>query len=140
MSSAKGDLIERVGQAAGKVTGHAEAAAERVVPHEDRTLIKRAMDLPTTKKITLARRLWRDPRIGAAARAPLIAGLAYAVLPLKVTPKFLGPLREYEKFAGLGLLLWMLVRLAPRDVLEEQINDLERPSLWDRLRGRGSSE
>ncbi len=131
-------MVERAGEAAGRAAGRAQEIADRVVPGEERGLVRRAMALPLRKKLRLARRLWRDPRMGAAARAPLIAGLAYAVLPIKVTPRFLGPLREFEKVAGLALLLWLLVRLAPRDVLAEHIEDLERPGFLDRLRGKGA--
>jgi hypothetical protein len=131
-----GQLIERVSGAAGHAAGRAQALAARAVPEAERGVIRRAMDLPLNKKLALVRRLWRDPRMGAAARAPLVAGLVYAVLPIKVTPKVLGPLREFEKVVGLGALLWLLLRLAPRDVIEEHLDALDRPGLWQRLRGK----
>jgi uncharacterized membrane protein YkvA (DUF1232 family) len=135
--SAKTDVVEKVSDLAGRATGQAQALADRAVPEEERGLIRRAMDLPLRKKLALARRLWRDPRMSAYARAPLIAGLAYAVLPIKLTPKWLGPLREAEKIAGLALLLWLLVRLAPRDAVQEHLDALDKPGLWSRIRGRG---
>lgn len=131
-----GEMFQRVSGAAGRAAERAQGLADRVLTEDERGLIGRVMDLPLQKKLQLARRLWRDPRMGAAARAPLLAGLVYAVLPLKVTPKVLGPLREFEKVVGLGVLLWLLVRLAPRDVVAEHLDALERPGLWDRVRGR----
>lgn len=135
-----GEMFERVSGVAGRAAGQAQALADRMVPEEERGLIRRAMDLPLAKKFGLARRLWRDPRMSAAARGPLIAGLVYAVLPLKLTPRVLGPLREFEKVVGLGILLWLLVRLAPRDAVEEHLRDLERPGLWDRMRRHAPRE
>ena len=136
MASTAGEMIERVSGAAGRAVGRAEAIADRVAPPEERRLIGRAMDLPLSKKFLLARRLWRDERVGVPARAPLIAGLAYAVLPVGLTPARFGPLRGIEKIAGLGILLWLLIRLAPQDVLAEHLDHLDRPGLLGRLRGR----
>jgi hypothetical protein len=134
--SARAEAVERLSSAAGRAVGQAQALADRAVPEEDRSLIGRVMELPLRKKLTLARALWRDPRMSSFARAPLIAGLAYAVVPIKVTPKVLGPLREFEKVVGLGALLWLLIRLAPHDVIREHLDKIERPGLWDRIRGK----
>lgn len=134
--TARGDVLERVTEAAGRIAGQAETIADRVVPPAERSLIGRAMELPLQKKLGLARRLWRDERVGGVARGALLASAAYAVLPIKVTPRFLGPLREAEKVVGLGVLLWLLIRLAPQEALAEHLDALDRPSLWDRLRGR----
>jgi hypothetical protein len=137
---ARGDLIQRVSGAAGQVVGQAEVLAERAVPAADRDIIRRAMDLPFGKKLALARRLWRDPRMGMVARAPLVASLAYAVLPIKLTPLKLGPLRSVEKIVGLGVLLWLMLRLAPQDVVEQHLNALDKPGFWDRFKGKGKDE
>lgn len=132
-------MFDRVSEAAGRAVGQAQVLADRVVPEEERGLIRRVLDLPWSKKLRLARRLWTDPRMGAAARAPLIAGLAYTVLPIKVTPPVLGPLRDYEKLVGLAVLLWALIRLAPREVVEEHVGAMERPGLWNRLTRKDGS-
>lgn len=129
-------LFDRVSGAAGAAIGHAEAIADRVAPEADRGLIRRVMDLPMRKKVQFARRLWRDPRMSQYARLPVLAGLAYAVLPLRVTPKVLGPVREVERVAGLAVLLWLLVRLAPRDAVTEHLDALEKPGLLGRLTKR----
>jgi hypothetical protein len=131
-----GNMIERVAGAAGRVAGRAQIVARRAVPDDERRLIGRAMRLPFRKKFSLARRLWRDPRMGTVARAPLVAGVAYALVPFGLTPRRLGPLRELERIVGLSALLWLLVRLAPRDALAEHLDALEQPGLWWRLRGR----
>lgn len=135
-----GDLVQRASSAAGRAVGRAEVLAERALPAAERDIIRRTMDLPLRKKLVLARRLWRDPRMGMAARTPLIAALAYAVLPVKLTPLKLGPLRSVEKVVGLGALLWLMLRLAPHDVVEHHLNALDRPGLWDRLTGKGRRE
>lgn len=130
------EMIDRIGEAAGRAAGRAQEVADRVVPEEERGLIQRVAGLPLRKKLALVRRLWDDPRVSTAARAPLLAGLAYAVLPIKVTPRFLGPLREFEKVVGLGMLLWLLIRLAPRDVIAAHLDELERPGFLSRLTRR----
>ena len=38
--------------------------------------------------------------------------------------------------AGLGLALWLVVRLAPREAVIEHLDALEKPGLWARLRGK----
>jgi len=73
------------------------------------------------------------------SQSSLLAGLAYAVLPIKLSPKALGPLRDFEKVAGIGVVLWLLVRLTPRDVVVEHLDALDRPSLWSRLRKRADT-
>ncbi len=132
-------MIERISGAAGRAAGRAQVIADRVVPEEERGLIQRVMDLPLRQQLHLARALWDDHRIGATARASLLAGLAYTVLPIKLSPKALGPLRDFEKVAGIGVVLWLLVRLTPRDVVVEHLDALDRPSLWSRLRKRAAT-
>lgn len=132
------ELVRRLSNTAGRVAGQAEVLAERAVPAADRDLIRRAMDLPLRKKLALARRLWRDPRMGVAARAPLLAAIAYAVLPIRLTPLKLGPLRSIEKVAGVGVLLWLLLRLAPPDVVRDHLDTMEKPGRWQRLTGKGT--
>lgn len=129
-------VVERATAAAGRTAGRAQALAELAVPGEERELVRRVLNLPLRKQLLLARRLWRDRRIGALARAPLAGGLVYAVLPIKLTPPVLGPLRRFEKVATLALLLWLLVRLAPRDVVRAHLDQVERPSRlpWRRSR------
>ena len=115
------------------VTAEAEKLVDRVAPPADRDLIKRAFDLPTRKKIALVRRLWRDERVRDLSRIPLLAGAAYAVLPIRVLPPKLGPLRDWEKLVGLSLLLWLIVRLTPQAVVREHLEAVERPGLIHRV-------
>ena len=134
------EMIDRIGGAAGRAMGRAQVIADRVVPEDERSLIQRVLDLPLRKQLQLARRLWDDPRMGATARASVVAGLAYAVLPIKLSPKALGPLREFEKVVGIGVMLWLLVRLVPRDIVVEHLDALDRPGLWSRLHRRGQRQ
>jgi uncharacterized membrane protein YkvA (DUF1232 family) len=129
-------LIERLSGAAGTAVGRAQALGERLLPAEERALIRRAAGLPLGRRLRLARRLWRDPRVGGAARVPLLVGLAYAVLPVGLLPRRLGPLRRVEKAVGLAALLWLLVRLAPQDVLAEHLDAVERRGGRDGSPGR----
>ena len=111
----------------------AERAAERAVPAHERDLIRRALDLSTRKKLQLVRRLWQDPRIRDTTRVPMVAGLAYMVLPVKVLPPVLAPLRPFEKVIGLGLILWLIIRLTPEHVLREHLDAVERPGVLRRM-------
>ena len=111
----------------------AEKLVDRVAPPADRDVIKRAFDLPTRKKIALVRRLWRDERVRDLSRVPLLAGAAYAVLPIRVLPPKLGPLRDWEKLVGLSAILWLIVRLTPEAVLREHLEAVERPGLIQRV-------
>src|SRR5687767_1961460 len=48
---------------AGDLMQGAERIVNRVAPPSERDLIRRALDLSTRKKLLLARRLWKDPRV-----------------------------------------------------------------------------
>src|SRR5262245_12797107 len=130
------DLVGRMGETVGRVAGEAQAIADRVVPEDERSLVRRAFGLPFYRKASLVARLWRDPRLGNAVRLPMLAGVAYLVLPLKLTPKKLGPLRAVENFAALLFVLWLIVRITPRQVIEEHLAALEVPTVWQRLMHR----
>ena len=115
------------------VVESAERIADRVVPPRERDLIRRALDLPTRKKLLLVRRLWRDRRVRDAARVPMVVGAAYMLSPVTVVPRFLTPLRPIEKVIGLSLLAWLIIRITPEDVLREHLDAVERPGVLHRV-------
>jgi len=128
--------IVKAEQLAGELLEGAERLVERVAPPGERDLIRRALDLSTRKKLLLARRLWKDPRVQATARMPMVAGALYLLLPVRLLPARIGPLRQWEKLLGLGLLLWLIVRITPEEVLREHLEAVERPGLMRRVLGR----
>ena len=125
--------IVRAEQFAGGLLESAERLVERVAPPAERDLIRRALDLSTRKKLLLARRLWKDPRVQSIARMPMVAGAFYLLLPVRLLPARVGPIRQWEKLAGLGLLLWLIVRITPEEVLREHLEAVERPGLVRRV-------
>jgi hypothetical protein len=117
----------------GELVGGAERLADRVAPPEERDLIKRALDLSARKKLLLARRLWKDPRVRRVTRMPMLLGTVYMLLPLRLTPLRFAFIRPWEKLIGLGLLLWLIVRITPEDVLREHLDAVERPGRLRRI-------
>ena len=115
------------------IVENAERLVDRVAPPAEREIIRRALDLSTPQKARLVRRLWRDPRVRASTRLPMAAGALYLVLPIKLVPPALAPLRRWEKLIGLGLLLWLIVRITPEDVLREHLDAVERPGMIGRI-------
>lgn len=117
-------LVKAERAAAGLIEG-AERLADRVAPPSERDLIRRALALPMGRQLLLVRRVWRDPRVRDVTRLPMIAGLVYLVLPVRLLPPVFGPLRRWEKLIALVALLWLLVRLTPEDVLREHLDAVE---------------
>ena len=115
------------------IVENAERLVDRVAPPAEREIIRRALDLSTPQKVRLVRRLWRDPRVRASTRLPMAAGALYLVLPIKLVPPALAPLRRWEKLIGLGLLLWLIVRITPEDVLREHLDAVEGPGMIGRI-------
>ncbi len=124
--------LARADQLVGELSHGAEQLVDRLAPAEERDLIRRALDLSTRKKLLLARRLWTDPRVRDVSRLPIVAGGVYLLLPIKLLPARFGPLRQFEKLVGLGLLLWLLIRLTPDDVLREHLDAIDRPGFLRR--------
>lgn len=127
------DLLHTVERTAVNVAQGAERLADKVVPPVERDLVRRAMDLSLRRKLLLVRRLWNDQRVRDITRVPMVMGAAYMLLPIRVLPKVLAPLRSVEKVLGLALLLWLIVRITPDEVLREHLESVEAPSLLDRM-------
>lgn len=127
------DRLKQAERLVGELVGGAERLAGRIAPPEERDLIKRALDLSARKKLLLARRLWKDPRVRTVTRMPMLLGTLYMLLPLRLTPLRFAFVRPWEKLIGLGLLLWLIVRITPDDVLREHLDAVERPGPLRRL-------
>lgn len=132
--------LKRAERFAGQLVGGAERLAERVAPHSERDLIQRTLDLSARKKLILARRLWTDPRVRKATRLPMFAGTLYMMLPVRLIPARFAAVRPWEKLIGLGLVLWMIARLTPEEILREHLDAVERPGRISRMFGRSSSD
>jgi hypothetical protein len=121
------------------VAGNAERLVDTIAPPADRELIRRAIDLSPEKQARLVRRLWSDERIRLRTRLPMIAGLVFALVPFPIVPRRLGALRRWEKLIGLGLILWLVTRLTPAEVLREHLEAVERDNLLRRFFRRSDS-
>jgi hypothetical protein len=125
--------IARTEQFVGDLAAGVERLAEGIAPAGDRELIQRALDLSARKKFLLARRLWTDERVQTAARLPMVLGTIYLLLPIHLLPARFGPFRQWEKLIGLAVLLWVIVRIAPEEVLREHLDAVDRPGLLRRV-------
>ncbi len=98
----------------------------RSVGPDDRTLLKRIHRLPVRRKLRLAAALMRDRRIPLRLRAIPPGLILYLASPLDLIPDFIPVIGLLDDvlvgIVGIGLL----VRFAPRDVLDEQIARLEQ--------------
>src|SRR5262245_30513834 len=129
--------IKRAERLAGELVEGAERLVDRVAPPDERDLVRRALDLSNRKKLLLARRLWKDARVRAATRMPMLIGIAYMLLPIRLVPIRFAMVRPWEKLIGLGLLLWLIVRITPEHVLREHLDAIERPGALRRVLRRG---
>ena len=132
--------LKRAEHFAEEVLHGAERLAERVSPSSERDLIQRVLDLSARKKLLLARRLWTDPRVRRATRLPMMAGTFYMLLPIRLIPGRFAVIRPWEKLIGLGLVLWLIARLTPEDIIREHLEAIERPGRISRMFGRSSDE
>jgi hypothetical protein len=98
---------------------------DRVSPPAERHMVKQAYGLSVAGKLKLVWRLWRDPRVRTITRVSMVAGVVYMLLPVHILPRRFGPLRGLEKLVVLLALLWLIVRLTPRPVLREHLDEVE---------------
>jgi uncharacterized membrane protein YkvA (DUF1232 family) len=92
---------------------------------EERALLKRIMKLPIRRKLRLALALSRDERVPLRLRALPPALVVYLASPLDLIPDFIPVIGLIDDvlvaLVGVGLLL----RFAPRAVLEELVERME---------------
>lgn len=72
-----------------------------------------------TQELAYYRRVLRHPRTPRAAKLLLGAAVAYVVSPIDLIPDFIPALGHLDDLVVLPLLVWLALRLIPKDVLEE---------------------
>jgi uncharacterized membrane protein YkvA (DUF1232 family) len=77
--------------------------------------------LSWTKKVRLVWALSRDKRVPEWTRLIVLAPALYLVSPIDIMPDFIPVLGRIDDAAIFGLAIDLLVRFAPRSVVEEQL-------------------
>lgn len=97
----------------------------RRATREERQLIKRITRLRLASKVRLAGRLAMDRRIPLAVRAipPLL--VLYLAMPIDVIPDFIPVLGQLDDAVVVLVGVALLLRFAPRAVIEEQVAALQ---------------
>lgn len=99
-------------------------------------LVRRVIKLPLRMKGRLAWRLFRDRRIPLLARAIIPAVMLHLAMPLDIIPDFIPVLGYLDDLVIVLVGVWVLLRLTPRLVVEEQVAALEREQEAARPTGR----
>ncbi|MGD9497019.1 MAG: YkvA family protein [Armatimonadota bacterium] len=76
--------------------------------------------------VKLYTRLWKDKRVSWVARAVLIAGALYAIVPIDAITDFLAPLGLTDDLAVVTATLWAFVKLCPRRVVAEHVEIIDQ--------------
>src|ERR1700741_1068230 len=76
----------------------------------------------------------RDPRVPWYARALAVAIAAYALSPIDLIPDFIPVIGYLDDALLLPALIWLAVRMLPRDVLDDCREKADR---WIAENGRG---
>ena len=92
---------------------------------EQRSLIRRVLRLPLRRKLRLALALVREPRVPLLVRALPPALVLYLAMPLDIIPDFIPVIGHLDDALVLLLGVALLLRFAPRAVLEEHVTRLE---------------
>jgi len=88
-------------------------------------LARRVVALSLPRKVRLARRLLADRRVPLLARAVLPAVVLYLAMPLDIVPDFIPVVGYLDDLLVILGAVWLLLRLVPAAVLEEQVAALE---------------
>ncbi|HEY4685261.1 MAG TPA: DUF1232 domain-containing protein [Dehalococcoidia bacterium] len=99
--------------------------AWRSADEGSRRLVKRVARLRWRAKLRLALALARDRRIPLVLRALPPALILYLAMPLDVVPDFIPVLGQLDDLLIVGAGVALLLRLTPREVLEEHVRALE---------------
>ncbi|NLO06622.1 MAG: DUF1232 domain-containing protein [candidate division WS1 bacterium] len=85
---------------------------------------KLLMHLPNF--IKLYTRLYADKRVSTLARAVLIGGIAYLLMPIDAITDFAIPLGWADDATVVGGALWAFIKLCPRRVVEEHVEIIDQ--------------
>ena len=88
-------------------------------------LARRVVALSLPRKVRLAWRLLADRRVPLLARALLPAVVLYLAMPLDIVPDFIPAVGYLDDLLVILGAVWLLLRLVPAAVLEEQVAALE---------------
>jgi uncharacterized membrane protein YkvA (DUF1232 family) len=89
-------------------------------------LNRRISALPVRAKLRFAWRLFRHPSTPLAAKAILPAVLLYLASPIDVIPDFIPVLGQLDDIAVLFVGLGLVLRLTPRETIEDLLAALEQ--------------
>jgi uncharacterized membrane protein YkvA (DUF1232 family) len=92
---------------------------------EARRLLGRVQRLPMRAKLQLAIDLMRDERIPTGLRLVPPLMLVYLALPIDIIPDFIPVLGQLDDVVMLAIGAGLLLRFAPRWVIEERLLALE---------------
>jgi uncharacterized membrane protein YkvA (DUF1232 family) len=70
-------------------------------------------------ELAFYRRALRHPRTPRASRILLGAAIAYALSPIDLIPDFIPVFGHLDDLVILPLLIWLAIRLIPKQVIEE---------------------
>jgi uncharacterized membrane protein YkvA (DUF1232 family) len=87
--------------------------------------IQRIMRLSMSRRLRLLWAVLRDYRITPMMEAPLVAAVAYVLIPLNLVPRRLFIIRAFDDIIVAAAGLWLFVRLVPAVVLEEHLRRVE---------------
>jgi uncharacterized membrane protein YkvA (DUF1232 family) len=99
----------------------------RSAPPEQTALAKRVRRLSLRNKGRLAIRLMRDGRVPLAVRAIPAFLVLYLAMPLDLIPDFIPVIGHLDDVVIVGLGIGLLLRVTPREALEDQVARLEPP-------------
>lgn len=97
----------------------------RVLSEETRALAARVGRLPWRAKARLAWALFSDARVPLWLRAIIPALVLYLALPIDIIPDFIPVIGYLDDLLIVALAAGLIVRLAPRDVVEDHLSRLE---------------
>ena len=92
---------------------------------EVKAMLRRVDKLPLGRKLELAWLIFRDERVPTASRAILPLLFLYLALPIDLIPDFIPVLGHVDDVVVAIAAATLLVRSAPRGVLEEHLTRLE---------------
>ncbi|MGE0229372.1 MAG: YkvA family protein [Dehalococcoidia bacterium] len=73
------------------------------------------------QRFEVARAIARDRRVPRVARWLPLALAAYLAFPIDVIPDFIPVIGQLDDILAVALVLWLLVRLVPHEVIKEHL-------------------
>lgn len=101
-------------------------SVSKVVSYDERNQIKRILGLPLRRKLRFAMSLRRDSRVTGLMQLPLLAIVAYLVLPVHVVPRWIPFFRRLDNLVALAIGLWVFIKLTPPHLLEDHLERAEQ--------------